>query len=123
VHDLAFALDLAVHRHQPRADEFAALALAEVPPDDDVERAGLVFECDEHDAARRVRPLPADDDTGGPHEAPVRRCTAIRDETLELRGRQRCALRGAVVCRLRRADGDGVELALVDLDSIVETFE
>src|SRR3954452_3349481 len=59
VHDLAVALDRALHAEEPSAQKLAALALDQVGPDDDVDGAELVFERDEYHAARRVGPLAA----------------------------------------------------------------
>ena len=78
VDDLAFALDVAVDGEQLRAQQLAALAVAQIAPDDHVGRAGLVLERDEHDAARGVGPLPADDDAGGADDAAVRRARRSR---------------------------------------------
>src|SRR3954468_13280184 len=57
VHDLAVALDGALHAEEPRAEELAALALDQARPDDDIDRAEFVFERDEYHAARGVGPL------------------------------------------------------------------
>ena len=63
--DLALALHLARYPYEPRPEHDVALALEEAAPDDDVERAGLVLEGQEHDAGGRARPLAGDDETGG----------------------------------------------------------
>ena len=63
--DLALALHLARHPHEPRPEHDATLTLEEAAPDDDVERAGLVLEGQEHHVGGRARPLAGDDKSGG----------------------------------------------------------
>ena len=102
----------AVHRHQPRAQELAALAVGQVAPDDHVGRAGLVLERDEDDAARGVGPLAADDDAGGAHEPAVRRARDVGggDEPLaaQLAGAAARADAGRSVRPRRAVVGDDV---------------
>ena len=73
VDDLPVAFHLAEDGEKLRAEELAALAVADVAPDDHVGRAGFVFERDEDHAARGVGPLPADDDAGRADDAALRR--------------------------------------------------
>ena len=73
VDDLPLALDLAVHGQQLCAEQLAPLPVAEIAPDDHVDRPRFILQRDEDDAARGVRPLAADDDAGGAHDAAMRR--------------------------------------------------
>src|SRR5262249_51451417 len=71
--DLTDALHLAENSQQPRPEELATLAVAQVAPDDPVGGASFVFERHEDHAARGVGPLAADDDAGGADDATLRR--------------------------------------------------
>src|SRR3954465_9361786 len=59
MHNVAVALDHAVHREQAGAEELGLLALAQVPPDHHVDVAGFVLQRDKNHSARGVRPLAA----------------------------------------------------------------
>src|SRR5260221_14277876 len=72
VHDLAIALDRAVHAEKPCAEQLVALALDEAMPHHDVHVAGLVLQGDEDHAARRVGSLAAGDEARYAHGAAVR---------------------------------------------------
>src|SRR5438045_8737845 len=72
MHDLAIALDRAVHAEKPRAEQFVALALDEPMPHHDVHIAGLVLQGDEDHAARRVGSLAAGDEARNARRAAVR---------------------------------------------------
>jgi len=71
--DLALPLQRAVHRHQPRTQEFAPLPLGKIAPDDDVDVASLVLEREEGDAARGAGTLAVEDEASGTDDAAVRR--------------------------------------------------
>ena len=65
VNDFAIALEHAFHTHQLRAEQFAALAFAQIVPDHDVDIAGFVLEGDKYHAGCGIRSLSAGDDAGG----------------------------------------------------------
>src|SRR5690349_14308409 len=78
MYDLAVALDRAFDAEESRAEELAPLALDQARPDDDIDRAELVFERDEYHAARRIGPLAAGDQSGGGRTRAVRKRTQVR---------------------------------------------
>jgi uncharacterized protein YciI len=65
VRDAGLALHLALHAHEPGAEQGAALALGELLEDDEVHLAGLVLQRDEGDVVGRGRTLAVDDEAGG----------------------------------------------------------
>src|SRR5712691_11222736 len=71
MHDLAVALDHALHSQQPRAKQLAALPLGKTMPHHYVDAAGFVLERDEDHAARGVGTLPAGDQPGNARGAAV----------------------------------------------------
>src|SRR6266446_220068 len=62
MHHFAFAFKHSLDAHQARAEQLAALALDEMGPDDDVDKAGLVLERDEHRSGSGARALAPGDD-------------------------------------------------------------
>src|ERR1700674_4905219 len=72
MHDLAGPLQRAVDGEQVGAQQLLALALGQVPPHDDVDHAGLVFERDESNTACRARTLPAGNQPGHARDAAMR---------------------------------------------------
>src|SRR5690606_12401583 len=66
------ALPGAVDRHQLRAEHLVTLALEYARPDDDVDRAGLVFQRDEDRALRGLGALAMGDQAAGARGPPVR---------------------------------------------------
>src|SRR5260221_14074493 len=87
MHDLAIALDRAVHAEKPRAEQLVALALDEAMPPHDVHVAGLVLQGDENHAARRVGSLAAGDEARYAHRAAVRQPVHVLG-ILEAEGRE-----------------------------------
>lgn len=71
MHHLAFALDEAGYAEQARAEQLAALALDQMPPDHHVDVAGLVLKCDKYHSAGGVRTLAAGNQAGGAHAGAV----------------------------------------------------
>src|SRR5919201_5691348 len=63
MHDVAVALDRALHSEKLGAKKFTALALDEAVPNHDVHVARLVLERDKNHTARRIRTLPAGHET------------------------------------------------------------
>src|SRR5438477_9054057 len=72
VNYFTIALDGALDAEEPRAEKFTPLALDEPRPHHNVDVAELVFQRDEYHAARRIRPLPAGDETGNSGARAVR---------------------------------------------------
>src|SRR5919201_1033939 len=54
MHDLAVALDAAVHTEEARAEELTALALYQVVPHHHVDVAAFIFQRDKYHAARGI---------------------------------------------------------------------
>src|SRR5438270_3693445 len=71
MHDLAVALDHALHSQQPRAEQLAALPLDQTIPHHHVDAARFVLERDENHTARGVGTLPAGDQPGNTRAAAV----------------------------------------------------
>src|SRR5262245_29576347 len=71
MHDFVFALDHALDTHQSRAEQLAALAIAEVAPHHHIDIASFILERDEHDARRSIGTLTAGDDATGTRAAAV----------------------------------------------------
>src|SRR5258706_11371547 len=72
MHDLAFALERAVDGQQTRSQQFLALPLREVVPDDDVDHACLVLERDEGDATGGAPALSTRDEPPDARAVPLR---------------------------------------------------
>src|SRR5580698_2902580 len=62
VHDVPVTLDLAVCGEQRARRRDVTPALEGASPEDQIDEPRFVLHRDEHDAARRLRPLPADDE-------------------------------------------------------------
>src|SRR5258706_12319572 len=73
MHDLAFALERAVDGQQTRSQQFLALPLREVVPDDDVDHACLVLERDEGAATAGARPRATGERPRNPPARPLGR--------------------------------------------------
>jgi hypothetical protein len=69
---LAFALPLAVHGEQRRAEQRRPLRLGDLRPDDDVDRPGLVLERDEDRALGSLGTLPVRDQAARARQPAVR---------------------------------------------------
>src|SRR5689334_24722284 len=69
--DILMALHPAMHRHEPRAHYYLALALKHVGPDHRVGDAGLVLDGHEYNALRRARTLAHQHDASNTHACPV----------------------------------------------------
>src|SRR5687767_12063082 len=73
MHDPALALHFALHGHEARSEQLAALPIGKVVPDDEVHVARLVLQGHEDYAARRGRTLTACNDAGGADELAMAR--------------------------------------------------
>ena len=62
----------AINRQQGGSDEFGALFFPQAWPDNHVDRAGFILECQENGAACRGRPLSHGDEAAGPDVAAMR---------------------------------------------------
>jgi hypothetical protein len=77
VHDLAVALDHALHSQQAGSEHLPALAFHQVAPEHHVDASGLVLQRHENDPAGGIRTLPAGHETRGAHHAPLRPKTKL----------------------------------------------
>ena len=67
VDDLPIPLQPPLHTEEPGGKQLPPLPLGEIPPDDDVDRAGLVLEGDEGHPACGAGALAVGDDPGDPY--------------------------------------------------------
>ena len=76
--DTALAFEHAMHGKQLRPQQRTPLPLGDVTPDNDIDDAGFVFQCDEDDAARRVRALSPDHDSCSTSALAMRQLLQLR---------------------------------------------